>query len=97
MTRAQAKVPGLDLAARTASVSYHCIMGADQLRQALLGEDIPPVFAPHLGTLLDEATASLLTSVVEQIHREAGVDRSAVWKRMRELAQLRQSLCDLWH
>ena len=94
--RAGSKLPALDLAAGTASVSYRRVVSADQLRQALLGGTISRPFEPHLGTLLDEAPVALLASVVEQLHREEGVDRTQVWKRMRELARARQSLRDLW-
>ena len=93
--RAASKMPALEMAARTASVSYRRVISADQLRQALLGGKISRPIEPHLGTLLDEAPVALLASVVEQLHREDGADRSPVWKRLRELAQTRQSLRDL--
>lgn len=90
------RMPALELAASTASVSYRKVIKANVLRQTLLGAKISRPFEPHLGTLLDEAPVALLASVVEQLHREEGVDRTRIWKRMRELAQTRQSLRDLW-
>lgn len=90
------KLPALDLAARTASVSYRRTVSAKQLREALLGGKLPRWFEPHLGTLLDEAPVTLLAAVVEQLHQEGHVDRTQIWKRMRVLAHEHQSLRDLW-
>jgi transcriptional regulator with XRE-family HTH domain len=77
----------LDIAARTASVSYKTALTASVLREALLTGEVPAKVVPHVRTLLDEAPISLLALVVEQLHKEEGTDRSEVWARMRELAQ----------
>ena len=86
----------LDIAARTASVSYKTSIGADDLRCVLITNALPPAFLPHIYALLDEAPVSLLASVVEQLHQEDGVERAWVWKKMRLLAQRLKSLREIW-
>lgn len=90
------KTPALELAARSASVSYRKPLTADLLRTALLQGQVPAAFQPHLATLLDEATPALLAAVVEQLHAQEGVPRAEVWAHMRELARGFKSARDLW-
>lgn len=96
LTTSNAKSAALDLAARTASVSYRVALSADQLRKALTTGAVPASLLPHIHTLLDEAPVSLLASVVEQLHLELDVERTQVWKKMRELARQLKSSRDLW-
>ena len=91
-----AKSSALDLAARTAGVSYRVAMSADQLRDSLSSGAVPPEFMPHVHTLLEEAPVSLLAAVVEELHEELGVDRTQVWKKMRTLAHQFKSSKELW-
>lgn len=86
----------LDIAARTASVSFKEPITASQVRQALVSGVVLPGRLPHVYTLLDEAPVSLLASVVEQLHVEEGVDRAHVWKRMHALALRLKSRRELW-
>lgn len=90
------KSSALDLAARTASVSYRVAMSASDLREVFTSDTVPIGFLPHIHTLLDEAPVSLLASVVEQLHLELGVERTQVWKKMRELANRLKSSRELW-
>jgi len=90
------KSSALDLAARTAGVSYRVAMSADQLRDSLSSGSVPPQFMPHVHTLLEEAPVSLLAAVVEELHEELGVDRTQVWKKMRALAHQFKSSRELW-
>lgn len=91
-----AKSSAVDLAARTAGVSYRMAMSADQLRNALSTGVVSPQFMPHVLTLLEEAPVSLLAAVVEELHEELGVDRTQVWKKMRALAHQFKSSRELW-
>lgn len=91
-----AKSSALNLAARTAGVSYRLAMSAEQLRNALSRGVVPPQFMPHVHTLLEEAPVSLLAAVVEELHEELGVDRTQVWKKMRALAHQLKSSRELW-
>ena len=91
-----AKRSALELAARTAGVSYRVAMSADQLRDALATGDVPAEFMPHVHTLLEEAPVALLAGVVEQLHQELGVERAQGWKKMRTLAHQFKSNRGLW-
>lgn len=91
-----AKSSALDLAARTASVSFRAPMRAEQLRDAFTSEAVPTGFAPHVHTLLEEAPVSLLASVAEELHNDTHLDRTQVWKKMRDLARQFKSSRDLW-
>ena len=97
-SRAQEKEKSraLDIAARVASVSYKTPVSATHLREALTFGTPSPAFLPHVYALLDEAPVSLLASVVEQLHREDGVERAQVWKRMRELANRLKCGREIW-
>ncbi len=86
----------LDLAARTASVSYRLSMNANELRDALSSGALPAGHAPHLYTLLEEAPVSLLARVVEELHQASGIERAKVWKTMRSLAHQLESSRALW-
>lgn len=88
--------PALEIAARTASVSYRKPIQAQQLRHILQSGELPSAFLPHLNTLLDEAPVSLLAQVVEQLHVEEGVERPRLWQQMRALARQMKSSRGLW-
>lgn len=92
----RAKSPPLELAARTASVSYRYGMTAVELREALLTGRFPDAILPHVGTMLDEAPLSLLAKVVEQLHAEEGRDRADTWKTLREWARQLKSPRKVW-
>jgi len=86
----------LELAARTASVSYRVAMSAGQLREVLITQSIPVGLWPHMHTLLEEASVSLLASVVEELHLALGLERTQLWKTMRELARRLKGSRELW-
>jgi transcriptional regulator with XRE-family HTH domain len=88
--------PALVVAARTASVSYRTPMAAPQLRDALATGEVEASFLPHVRTLLEEGSVTLLAAVVEELHTELGLERAQVWQRMRELARRLQSTRELW-
>ncbi len=90
------KSGALDIAARTASVSYKTPVSAAQLREALTSSTVLPAFLPHVYALLDDAPVSLLASVVEQLHQEEGVERAWVWQQMRDLAHTLKSRREMW-
>lgn len=92
----EGKTPALDLAARTASVSYRENIHANDLRQAFLTGTYPQEFSSHVRTFLDEASVSLLADVIEQLHDETGVDRVQMWRRMRHMARNMKTVRDIW-
>jgi transcriptional regulator with XRE-family HTH domain len=92
----RSKSSALSMAARTASVSFRVPLSTKHLRKAFSSGTPGPEFHPHLYALLDETPVSLLASAVEQLHREEGVERALVWKRMRELAHKLKSNRGIW-
>lgn len=90
------KRSALEIAARTASVSYRVSVTADQLREVFTTDCLSTDLMPHVYTLLEEAPVSLLASVVEELHLEKGVERTQFWKKMRELARRLKSSRELW-
>lgn len=90
------KSRALDIAARTASVSYKVPLGAQQLREVLTTGVLSADIVPHVYALLDEAPVSLLASVVEQLHEEAGIEHAKAWKQMRALAHQLKSSREIW-
>ncbi len=96
LKRKESPTSALELAARTAGVSYRVAMSAAQLRKSLTTEAVPPEFMPHMHTLLEEAPVSLLAAVVEELHEGLGLERTQVWKRMRTLAHQFKSSRELW-
>ena len=86
----------LDLAAATASVSYRTTISEEQLREVFRSKVAPDELRPHLSTLLDEAPMSLLASAVEELHAALGVERTQIWKQMRDLARQFKTSRPLW-
>jgi transcriptional regulator with XRE-family HTH domain len=90
------KTSPLTLAARTARVSYRNSLTPEMLENSLLSGAVPPGFAPHLNALLEDASVSLLASVVEQLHEKTGVQRPKLWATMRTLAHRFDCRRDIW-
>ncbi len=86
----------LDVAARTASVSYGDAIPADTLRSALLQGVVAPSYIPHLRSLLDEAPVGVLSDVALQLEREDGAPAKVTWQKMRGLATALGCTRDLW-
>lgn len=90
-----ARRPALALAAQSASTSYRTSLPPEVLGEALRTGTMPTGFAPHIGTLLDEAPMSMLAKAVEQIHADAGMPQELVWSNMRSLASSLQLTRDI--
>lgn len=90
------KLSALERAARTASVSYRNVLAPEHLRRVLVEGSMVLADAPYLHVLLDEAPMSLLASLAEQLHREAGMQRELVWQNLRTLALQARSKRDIW-
>lgn len=87
----------LDVAARTASVSYARPMSPTVLGDALRTGDVPVEFEPHVCTLLEEGAVSMLAKTVEQVHAQWDVPREQVWANMRSLAGKFKATRNLWN
>lgn len=64
--QAAARQDFIRMACTTASVSYRNALTEDDLVKALLTGKVPPGKKPHLRTLLDEATPTLLKGLVSE-------------------------------
>jgi len=88
--------PALEIAARSASTSYKEILGAEDLRAALLTTKYPKKLMPCVRAFLEEASIALIADVVEQLHHETSVDRVELWQRMRDMARAAHTVRDTW-
>ena len=92
----KSKSSALDIAARTASVSYSRSVTADELCQVITTNVLPEAIQVHMATLLDEAPLSVLAAAVEQVHAEQGLARAQVWKNLRAMATSLKSDRAIW-
>ncbi len=86
----------LEMAARSANVSYGDHIPTETVRHALLTGAIPPKYIAQLRALLDEAPLSVLSAVVAQLESENGTPRKATWQKMRQLAAAVACTRDIW-
>jgi len=82
-----ARRPALAVAAQSASTSYRTNLPPEVLGEALRTGTMPADFAPHIGTLLDDAPMTVPAKVVKQIHDDDGMPQEQVWSNMRDLAK----------
>ncbi len=83
-------------AAATASVSYKKRIAPTTLKRILATGQMPEKYVPHVSSLLDDAPASLLGAVAEQLHEESNLSRETVWKNYRSLAHQVKSRRPIW-
>lgn len=86
----------LDVAARTASVSYAEVIPVKTLRAAILNGVVPPNFIPQMRVLLDEAPVGVLARVATQLEQENDVQPKATWANMRQLALALGCVRGIW-
>jgi len=87
----------LDSAARAASVSYSQALPPGILAEALRSGKVPADYAPHMGTLLEEAPLSMLAKAVEQVHAETSIPRHRMWANMRHIAIQLKVFREIWN
>lgn len=87
----------LELACRSASVSYREALEPDALAQALVSGVLPEAIMPQVATLLDEGFLILLVGAVSIVSQEHGVPPKELWARMRQWAKALQSSRPMWH
>lgn len=95
-TESSKRMTSLERVTQSASVSYRKAMPVDAFRQAIATGQVPSGFAPHLNSALEDASAALLSGVVEEVHESTGLERSQAWSNMRSLAKSLGSRRDLW-
>jgi transcriptional regulator with XRE-family HTH domain len=87
---------GLQLASRTASVSYKASIGARQLAQALATGELPAEWLPHLSTFIDEAPLPLVVCAVEEAAHARGVPPKRIWRHLTRWASDLRSPRPAW-
>ncbi|RYG85556.1 MAG: XRE family transcriptional regulator [Alphaproteobacteria bacterium] len=90
------RTSALQLAARSASVSYRTPLTEAALREVILEDVLRDEFEPHLNALLEDGSVALLAAIAEELHQSQGVERAAVWAQLRLVARRLGSRRDLW-
>lgn len=93
----KAEATPLDLAARTASVSYARSISPAIIGAALSTGKVPAAFEPHVCALLEEAPLSMLAKAVEQVHIQQDVPREQVWANIRRIAGNFRVTRNIWN
>ncbi|WP_173942142.1 helix-turn-helix domain-containing protein [Polynucleobacter antarcticus] len=88
----EAKVRGttlnaLELASRTASVSYKTKILKSDLEKVLVTGKLSKKVLPHIATLLDEAPLALLVAAVEQAALRSHITAKKIWSNIDLLAR----------
>ncbi len=87
---------GLDMASKTASVSYKTKLQSCDLSHSLACGDLPESIYPHVATLLDEAPLEIIVSAVEEAARNNHVAPKVIWKNINRWAHEMHSLRSAW-
>jgi len=77
----------IQIASKTASVSYREGLTPDELSLALTTGAIPHNRAAHFSTLVDEAPLSLLVAAVETAALKSTVSPKKIWKHIHQWAE----------
>lgn len=77
----------LNVAARTASVSYRDILSVPILEESLVTGKLPEQYRAHLASLINEAPAPLLVRVVDAAAQRRHVKPKAIWKNLSRWSQ----------
>ena len=96
LRKAREEANALEVAARTASVSFGEPLPPEPLRDALLRGFIPPSYIPQLRALLDEAPIGVLAAVASQLERDHGSPQKETWRNMRQLAKSLACTRPIW-
>ena len=87
---------GLDMASKTASVSYKTQLQSSDLSYSLAYGQLPENIYPHIATLLDEAPLEIIVSAVEEAAAENHVAPKLIWKNINRWAHEMRSPRSVW-
>lgn len=87
----------LELAARTASVSFRTPLTPSALADSLSSGIVALSLAPQIATFLDELPLALMARAVEQVHLEQRLPREVIWANMRRMAAQLKATREIWH
>lgn len=88
---------GLDMASKTASVSYKTKLHSNDLSRSLACGDLPEKIYPHIASLLDEAPIEIIVSAVEEAAKMNHVAPKVIWKNIHRWAHEMQSPRSAWN
>jgi DNA-binding XRE family transcriptional regulator len=87
---------GLDMACKTASVSYKTKLQSSDLSYSLACGELPERIYPHVATLLDEAPLAIIISAVEEAAKINHITPKVIWKNIHRWAQDMHSPRPVW-
>lgn len=87
---------GLQMASRTASVSYKTVLTLEELVKAMVLGQLEPGRAPHLATLLDEAPLAIIVKAVQEAALLQHVPPKRIWRNLVHWARELQSPRPAW-
>lgn len=87
---------GLDMASKTASVSYKTKLQSHDLSYSLVSGELPEKIYPHVATLLDEAPLEIIVSAVEEAAQINHVSPKLIWKNINRWAHEMHSPRSVW-
>ena len=76
------KQHGLDMASKTASVSYKTKLEKAALSKSLATGNLPENIIPHIATLLDEAPLEIIVSAVEEAANINNISPKVIWRNI---------------
>lgn len=87
---------GLDMASKTASVSYKTKLESSDLSRSLVTGELPEKIYPHVATLIDEAPLAIIVSAVEEAAHDNHVAPKVIWKNIDRWAHEMHSPRSVW-
>ena len=87
---------GLDMASKTASVSYKTKLHSSDLSHSLACGKLPESIFPHVATLLDEAPLEIIVSAVEEAAAANHIAPKLIWKNIDRWAHEMHSPRSAW-
>ena len=87
---------GLDMASKTASISYKTELQSSDLSHSLAYGELPENIYSHVATLLDEAPLEIIISAVEEAAEINHVAPKVIWKNIDRWANEMQSPRSAW-
>jgi transcriptional regulator with XRE-family HTH domain len=87
---------GLDMASKTASVSYRTKLQSSDLSRSLACGVLPEKIYPHVASLLDEAPLEIIVSAVEEAAKINHVAPKVIWKNIDRWAHEMHSPRSAW-
>ena len=76
----------LEMAVRSASVSYKTMLPSEVLKAALLSGEIDLRWTAHVAHFVDEQSDPIVLSVVREVSELSGIEPKTIWRNAKTLA-----------